>query len=231
MSFVQFPWRWLQPLAVAFAFFVAAAIGLCRRPWAHWLLIAPILATLATTGTLIARDTWWDSGDVPFIADSIGTGHGYEGTDEYAPLGCDRYELPGAIPDDSGEVPITPPTPQIAQVDGVAGKIVPVAGMGIRVEKWFSEDRIFSVDTAEPVKLALRLVNYPAWEVRIDGNPIVAKSAEPTAQLIVPVPAGDHRVEVHFRRTRDRKVGGAISGLSLVGLCLFAWLQRRREPL
>jgi hypothetical protein len=231
LSFVQFPWRWIGPLAVVFAFFLAAAIGLCRTSWARRFAIAVVLAALATSGALIAKDAWWNSDDVPFIADSIGTGHGYEGTDEYAPLGCDRSELPGIIPDDSGEVPTTPPTPRIAQVYGVSGKIGPAVGMEIRVEKWSSEDRIFRAETTEPVKLALRLLNYPAWDVRIDGSPVVPESAEPTAQLLVPVPAGSHRIEVRFRRTWDRKAGATISVLSLIGLCALGWAQRRREPL
>ena len=35
LAFMQFPWRWLEPLAVVFAFFVAAAIGLLRERWAR----------------------------------------------------------------------------------------------------------------------------------------------------------------------------------------------------
>ena len=178
---------------------------------------------------MIAHDTWWNSDDAPFIADSIRTGHGYEGTDEYAPLGCDRYELPGAIPDDSGEVPATPPTPRIEEIDSASGKIIPANGQHIREEKWTSEDRIFSAESAETFTLAPRLMNYPPWEVRIDGKRVAPASAKSTGQMLVHFPVGAHRVEVLFRRTCDREAGDAISALSVAGLLLFSWVVSREQ--
>ncbi len=44
------------------------------------------------------KDAWWDSEDIPVLIAAIHSQHGYEGTDEYQPLGCDRYQLPGQPP-------------------------------------------------------------------------------------------------------------------------------------
>ena len=41
------------------------------------------------------RDAWWDNGDIPFLLDGIHTDRGYEGTDEYQPLGSTTAQPAG----------------------------------------------------------------------------------------------------------------------------------------
>jgi hypothetical protein len=71
-------------------------------------------------------------------------------------------------------------------------------------------------------------VNYPAWEVRVNGKDVKAETAEMTGQMLVPLPPGGHQVEVRFRRTWDRATGDAISLLSALGLMVYAWSARKR---
>jgi hypothetical protein len=227
LAFMQFPWRWLESLAVVFAFCVAVATGLLRQRGASALTLVAVLATIGIAGFLIAKDTWWDAGDAAFLAGEIGIGHGYEGTDEYTPDGCDRYQLPGATPD-AEEIPDVGPTPPVAEFDPGTGKIVATAGTQIDIEQWTGERKAFSASGAKPVTLALRLVNYPAWKVQVDGNEVQPGSADMTAQMLMHLPSGAHRVEVRFRRTWDRTAGGAISLLSAIGLIGYAWSFRRR---
>jgi len=73
-----------------------------------------------------------------------------------------------------------------------------------------------------PVTLALRLVNYPAWEITVDGRKAQPGSAAMTAEMLLPLTAGSHQVEVRFRRTWDRTAGDAISVLSAIGLIGYA---------
>jgi 6-pyruvoyl-tetrahydropterin synthase related domain len=228
LQFVQFPWRWLVPLGVPYSIFLASAIGRSRR---RWLLYGALAVVIAAGATAIARDAWWDSEDVTLLAAAIHSSHGYEGTDEYAPIGCDRYSLPGMIadPDSLDAINERPPTPRVAKLDLKSREIVPDGGMQVRVDKWLAEDKIFHIDAAEPVTLALRLLNYPAWEVRVDGEVAASISAPATAQMLVHVPAGSHRIEAVFRRTRDRITGDAISGVSAVLLVAFAILFGRRS--
>ena len=162
LAFTQFPWRWLEPLAVVFAFFIAAAIGLLRERWVTALVLAVVFAAIAATGCLIAKDTWWDDGDVPLLAGEIAAGHGYEGTAAYAPVGSDRYQLPEATPD-ADEIPDVPPTPLVSEIDPSSKKIADLSHAQIAIEQWTSERKQFSESAATPVTLALRLVNYPAW--------------------------------------------------------------------
>ena len=234
LRFVQFPWRWLIPLDVVFAFFAPAAIGQARRQWAWWLALSLLTCALAAA---LVSDAWWDSEDIPVLADAIHSGRGYEGTDEYAPLGCDRYRLPGSdqpSAGDSGDAPIpssdvpAPPTPPIAQLDPQSREVVPPADVRLHINDWTAERKIFTEDSPRPITLALRLLNYPAWETRVDGASFQPASQPGTARLLLPLRSGSHRIELRLRRTQDRTAGAAISALS--ALALLALATRRRLP-
>ena len=215
LQFLQFPWRWLVPLGIPYAFFLASAIAQARWRWIWYSAVALIIAA---TATAIVRDAWWDSEDIPFLEAAIRSGHGYEGTDEYAPLACDIYDLPGAIlnPESPEVFEKAPPTPLLQQVASDSGRVTTFPPAQISIDKWQSEHKGFRLEAYEPLTLALRLLNYPAWEVRVD-DAIVNPGSEPgIARMLVQVPSGPHRVAVNLRRTWDRTAGGVISGFSAI---------------
>jgi hypothetical protein len=235
LRYVQFPWRWLVPMGVIYAFFIAAAIGRARRPRVWCAVLG--LVTVATA-TAIVRDAWWDSEDIPVLAEAILSGHGYEGTDEYGPLGCDRYSLPGSdllvTQDGASQIPPTSDaaavsTPRIAELDAGTEKLVPVKTGNLNIEAWTAERRVFTNTTERPVNLAIRLINYPAWDVHVNGKTAHPEVLEKTAQMEIPLPAGVHRVEIRFRRTWDRSAGAALSAFSAFGLLGFVLFRRRAK--
>ena len=107
-------------------------------------------------------------------------------------------------------------------MDPSTGKIAAAANAQIAIEQWTSERKRFSESAATPVTLALRLVNYPAWEITVDGRKVQPESAPMTAEMLLPLPPGSHQVEVRFRRTWDRTAGDAISVLSAIVLIGYA---------
>jgi hypothetical protein len=229
LAFLQFPWRWLGPIGVAFAFFTSAAIGSLRTQPGRRIATAALLMALAITAVLIARSTWWNSDDAALIAGEIKSGHGYEGVDEYQPVGDDRTDLPNATPD-ATELLDVPATPSIEGFDSGVAKPVPLpSGAKIDLKQWTNEHKKFAITAMSPMSLAVRLINYPAWTVNVDGNPISAESAPETAQMLVLLAAGSHNVQINLRRTPDRTAGDAISLISALGLAGFAFLQRRRN--
>ena len=233
LEFVQFPWRWLGPLAVVFAFFTAAAIAVnsARRKWLSWLILVIVLAGIGAAGRAMVRHAWWDSQDAPVMAQWIRSDRGYEGTNEYMPLGCDRDELPGNPDDDERPADVSAiPAQPVEEFDTHSWQVVPARDVRVHIERWSAERKAFTADPRAPATLALRLVNYPAWEVRLDGRIIRGKSADDTAQLLVPVPAGRHVVVVRFRRTWDRTAGTAISLVWAAGLLAFVAARPRRAP-
>ncbi len=65
---------------------------------------------------------------------------------------------------------------------------------------------------SQPGKLVLKLFNYPAWRVEVNGRPVrTGMLAASPARWSIPVEAGDNQVRVTFARTRDREIGGLIS--------------------
>lgn len=221
LEFLQFPWRWLGPLDFVLAFFLAAALGAVKRQWICWLVI---IIGLGSLGTAIAKDAWWDSEDAPFLAKAIQTRFGYEGTDEYQPLGSSRYELPGT--NANGEWIATSPTPPVRQYDLPGADAAPAAAATFRIQHWTATHRRFSAQASAPTTVALRLLTYPGWQVQVDGKIAAVATLPNTGEMLLALPAGSHEVDIEFRATWDRIAGAVISLISAIAFVLFV-LQAR----
>jgi hypothetical protein len=251
LQFVQFPWRWMEVLGVVFAMFVAGAFSDSVK-WSSWLLVG-ITAAIVTAGAVaIIRDTWWDEDDIPAMADAINMGHGYEGTDEYAPTDTERLSLPGNTDDSERPRNVPEDTAPLFQEAGVQevargaskravadaatagsgagmGKLAPASDVKIQVEEWTAERRVLRVDESLPVVLVPRLVNFPSWKATVDGEAVRVGEVPETGQMLIPLPAGEHEVGIYFQRTWDRTVGGWISAVSAMALAGFALVGRRKK--
>jgi hypothetical protein len=201
LKFVQFPWRWMAILAVPYAYFLAAAISR-RRGRLIW--ITAVLLVTGGSGTFLVLHGWWDSEDIPVLRQAIASDQGYEGTDEYDPVGDDHYNLPEKAP----RVEILPAE--------ATGQHTPEAE--VRILRWTAEERDLQVTSGEPLRVALRLMDYPAWRVEVNGKLVTPQRAEGTAQMILPLAPGAQRVTARFVRTPDRTIGIAISVLVLLTL-------------
>jgi len=74
------------------------------------------------------------------------------------------------------------------------------------------------VASREPLRVGLRLLNYPAWRVEVNGKAVTPQRAESNGQLILSLSAGTQRITARFVRTPDRKLGIAISVMALLTL-------------
>jgi hypothetical protein len=202
LRFVQLPWRWLLCLNVGFALLVTMA-------WKRWvmpvLVYGTILAVLAF-GWHRLQPPWWDTkADIAEMLENERNGPGYEGIDEYVPAGADPYE----VKHDAARVVFTGPS-----------------GGRIQVEQWAAESKSFATDAPAAGVLALRLFNYPAWKVEVNGYVVNAQTEETTGQMLIPVDAGENRVRITFIRTWDRTLGGIVSACT--GFLTAAFLIWRR---
>lgn len=192
LRFTQFPWRWLLCLGIPFTLLITLGV----RKWTA--RVALYVATLCVLAFVWQhfQPPWWDTtGDLREMQDNMASGAGYEGTDEYTPVGAD----PSSINKEARRVTVDGP-----------------AHAAIRVSQWNSELKIFTADMSVADNLALRLFNYPAWRVEVNGRQVQAGSREGTGQMLVPVEAGANRVQITFIRTWDRRWGGWISLLTLI---------------
>lgn len=190
LRFVQLPWRWLLCLNVAVALFVTVA----WRRWLPRLLICLLMLGVITVVWHRLQEPWWDSAaDIREMRDNIRDGQGHEGTDEYVPAGADPYEIK-----------------QEAARVSLEGD----SSARIRLQQWDPESKLFTVDATAPGKLVLRLFNYPAWRVEVNGRRLASETREVTGQMMIPVVAGENRVRITFTRTWDRTLGIIISVLT-----------------
>lgn len=200
LRFVQLPFRWLLCLNVALAMLLAMA----AKRWTSRLLVsAVLLAALILAGHRIQRP-WWDAApDIRQMSNAVADGTGYEGTDEYVPAGADPYELKKNLPlvsDDTGG---------------------PVRS---EILAWGPTEKHFRIHGATAQNLTIRLFNYPAWHVVVNGKAAKTQTADVTGLMVIPMGAGDSDVQIHFVRTIDRFVGNLVSLISLFVLVV-VWIR------
>jgi hypothetical protein len=196
LRFMQFPWRWSLCLGIPFTLLVTFAV----KKWTA--RAAVYLATLCLLAFVWHhfQPPWWDSSaDMREMQENMATGAGYEGTDEYTPMGAD----PSAVDKTARRVTVDGP-----------------AHAPIHVFQWDANSKSFTAEMSAPDNLALHLFNYPAWRVEVNGNTVQPEARE-GGQMLVPVQAGTNSVRVSFIRTWDRTVGAWISALALLLVLFF----------
>jgi hypothetical protein len=188
-------------------FALAVTIGL-RQWWARAVTCVALLLVLAAGWTRV-QAPWWDNvADLREIQDNMATGTGYEGTDEYTPIDANHR----VIDKDARRVAVEGP-----------------ATATIHVLEWNAEAKLFTAELSAPANVAVRLFNYPAWQVEDNGRVVQTAAQEVTGQMLIPLGAGSNRVQISFIRTWDRKVGGWISTAAVLSLPLWIFFVRRTE--
>ena len=202
MQFMQFPWRWLLCLSMIFTLFVTAGFN----KWWMRAVVCALFFTLITAAWHRIQAPWWDTpADLREMVDNMYIDAGYEGTDEYTPLGAD----PSAIDKDAK-----------VTVDGPARA-------DIHVLRWDAEAKTFTVQISAADQLALRLFAYPAWKAEVNGRDVQTSSRPRTGQMLVPVSAGMNRVEIRFLRTWDRTLGDWIAFVAVLGILGWIFFRKR----
>jgi uncharacterized membrane protein len=213
LRFVQFPWRWLGPLAVPCSIFLAMWFSSLRKKWLAWIAVWAVLAILLSAMT---ATTWWDTRDVPVMQQAIASGTDYEGVDEYMSLGGDRTDLP-------------PEAPHASALNDAGDAMSAVDGVRIHVQGWGPDKKHIEVESRVPFNLAPKLAFFPAWHVDVNGHPAQAVPADDTAQMLIPLAPGIYRVDIRFVRTGDRTAGDCISALSAAVILVCCWAIKRRQ--
>jgi hypothetical protein len=202
LEYVQFPWRWLLCLNVVLPLVLVFAL---ERWWLRVVICGIAISPVPFVWHRI-QPPWWDkTPDIQEMVDNQHDGIGNDGTDEYAPNGADPSDIEQNAP--------------LATYQG--------SGTAqISIEKWQPEQRALIVTATSPGNLTMRLFNYPLWLVDVNGHLIETQSSENTEQMIVPVSAGQNRIRISWNEGWDRKVGAAISVVSLFLLGLI-WIRFR----
>jgi len=205
LRFVQFPWRWMSVAAVCAMVLTAFSFSGKLR----WVWLAAVVVAFTSSGRYLVKHSWWDSEDMPTLEAALADQSGFEGTDEYDPQGDDHSDLPEKQPS----------ARFLATSEASTGPY-----RQIFVDEWTAERRRLRVVTPAPARVALRLLDYPAWIIRVNGQEVLAQHQGGTRQIAVEVAAGESKIEVQFGRTLDRTLGGWLSAISLmVSAGLLLW--------
>jgi hypothetical protein len=202
LRFMQFPWRWLLSLGVPFSLLTVMAV----KKWpARIGIYLAMLCAIGWAGHHF-QPPWWDEADdLREMQDNMATGAGYDGTEEYTPVGANYL----SIDKEARRVTVEGP-----------------AQASIHVLVWNAAQKEFTADLSAPDNLVLHLFNYPAWQTEVNGREVQTNTQSDTGQMLVPVEAGANRIHIVFTRTWDRKVGGWISIGTIA--CVIAFVSRRK---
>jgi hypothetical protein len=206
LRFVQHPFRWLLCMNAALAMLLTMST---KRWTSRALASAVLLCAVILAGYRFQRPWWEKASDILAMGDAVTDGAGYEGTDEYVPAGADPYELNKNLPRVSAD------TGAPVQSD---------------ITAWRQTEKHFSVHAAAPQDITVRLFNYPAWNVVVNGKPTETQTTDVTGLIVIPMAGGNSDVHIHLRRTIDRVIGDIVSLISLA-LLVVAWFKTRPSHL
>jgi hypothetical protein len=261
MRFLQYPWRLLEAVEAPMAIFVVAAIWPSSRPMQDvgrdQIIRRAQNARRARIAVLSACAVWFVAStvfaggyffQVCYAEDTVAStlfdyrdGAGFEGMYEYEPFDADISQiatgLPDAClvsdpsialgkstPDDPDANPIwSPPTCDATYTFLGDGATNP-------------EHRQIRAHVSHPGYLVLRLLSYPDWQVRVNGQlfhtdrtielPLPKRN---DGLIAVPVPQGQVALAVDWAITRDVIASRWITALSVLLLAALWFFEPRRK--
>lgn len=231
LRFLQFPWRWLVAVEAPMAVLLAAAVWpRTRRPRriAAALCALFFLASAAFAGIVFNQNCYPEDA-VPGMWDSYVQHIGFDGTDEYAPPDADNSLVATSLPD---ACLLTDPTRKLGGGDpdltpdwsadqASCDATYPFTGGNV-------EHRRLRAVLPHAGYLVLRLRRYPAWTLRVNGQPAAAAPLRADGLIAVPVPAGPVRLAVDWTTTPDVRASRWLAILAFATLLLLLPIERVR---
>jgi hypothetical protein len=208
MQFIQFPWRWMLVLNLALCVIGMIALTSARTKWI-WVVL--MVTFLGYTERDVIRQATWGKRSISEMYWSTSV-DGYRGAKEYLPHEVHVAPKPYVLPD----VPLVQLSCEI-----------PCAQNDVTILHWSEEAKKMQVSVAVPASLTLKLYDYPAWQVWLDGSPLQHETTY-SGQIKLEIPPGPHKIAVRFIRTEDRTIGTVISVASAIGLLIFTFFTGSR---
>jgi hypothetical protein len=244
LKFLQFPWRWLLVVGVAACALLAMALdrrkmaaGRDKFSWGRRAAVGLAVVALVAGGE---RTFFQPCDDEDAVAARLAvfragpTAAGVEGTDEYTPRGADNSAIQQELPfvrvlkgpqddevqnDDSSQTENPEWRPDAA--------VTTPANLSMR--EWNAEHWTLRIESAAGGYAVLRLMDYPAWQVTLNGKTVARRPQRDDGLMTIPLIAGDNAIAVRWRTTRGAIAGFAITAAALLVLISLALNDRRRE--
>lgn len=212
----------------------------------------PGIASICVCGAMIAAEQhlfWQPCDEEDMISAQVAAfqGGGFEGTDEYTTIDTDNGAIQQGLPavrllpevdgDEADSSVQVNPAWSSSSANDDSGDQNDGAGLKrlrpvVSVKTWGNESKSFTATTAVPRFAVLRLLDYPAWDVRVNGVKVEQRPHRMDGLMVIPLGAGTSAVQIRYALTRDVRWGRAISLLAVLVLLLILLRQRfrRRRP-
>ncbi|MGD1106327.1 MAG: 6-pyruvoyl-tetrahydropterin synthase-related protein [Terracidiphilus sp.] len=241
MPFLQYPWRWLEAVEAPMAiFFVAAIWPSSRNARRSRILALSACAVLFIAATVYAGTTFFQ---VCYPEDTVAStlisyraGAGFEGMYEYEPPNGDVSQIATGLPDaclvSDPSIVLGKPDPDDPDANPAwtpdqntcQATFAEVGG-----NQTNPEHRNFVAAIPHSGYLVLRLLRYPAWTLRLNGQPLNADRLAALPQrgdglIAFAVPQGPIHLTIDWTITPDVLAGRwicIISVLLLAGLWFY----------
>jgi hypothetical protein len=199
-QFVQFPWRFLTMVILGFSFVVGYLVWVLPR-YARY-----VVGTLFVIVALIYSWGYFtpENGKLGPITDE----------QKFTGVAWDMQQTAGIydyLPNTAKTAPKGPKT-QIAEFMEGSGQVMNVQ----EGTDWAK----FDVNVEEDAVLRIGLLDFPEWQVLLNGSEIeeyVAENEE-WGRMYIDVPAGTHQVEIQLLDTPIRTLGNVITVISFIAL-------------
>ena len=228
LKFLQFPWRWAMVLSLLGCALAGVALPLSWRRNRTGLAGAAI-AALAIAGSIFFFHPCDEEDAVAPRLALFQTGQGSEGTDEYTPAGADNASIQQGLP----QVRVLR-SAQDDTADSTNGENPEwqANAHGSIAAKWTvlragSEHWSLQIVSPGAGFAVLRLMDYPAWRVMVDGQPVCKRPTREDGLMSVAVHAGSQAIDVQWKATTDLVAGRTLSLVSVLGLVLVTVAERR----
>jgi 6-pyruvoyl-tetrahydropterin synthase related domain len=231
MAFLQFPWRWSIALGTAGCALAGMAVVGETKQWLA-LVAGIVIAAMAISGGILFFQPCDEEDAVTPQMAAFQVGDGVEGTDEYTPVGVDNAAIQQHLPlvrvlhaeqdDTADSTPGDNPEWRPGDPGSIQAKVDARRPNG---EHW-----LVSTTTPQPGFAVLRLMDYPAWYVTVDSKPVLHRPSREDGLMAVPLPAGNHQIEVRWQATSDVIAGRTLSAIALLALLGVAMRERRPLP-
>lgn len=222
LRFLQFPWRWLLVLESPLAIFFAAALWSTRRI-PRILVVACSCALFA--GMMLCTTHVFEQGcdeedAVPGML--AAADRGFIGTNEYEPIGADLATLPVGLP--AGCL-VADPRAVLGRPLSADPDVNPVWNPARCLAVFSStsgnpEHRRIVGAAPRAGFVVLRLLSFPAWSLRVNGQLVANAAAREDGLIVLPVSAGPVSITADWATTADQRLARVLS--LLFGAFFFA---------
>jgi len=240
MPFLQYPWRWLEAVEAPMAIFLVAAIWPAARTLRVAVVAACVVGCLASTwiAATVFFQVCYPEDTVASTLAGYRIGAGFEGMFEYAPPNADLTVIARGLPDaclvSDPSTALGKPDPDDPDANPIWSSNQPgclAIFSAAHDSATGPENRRFQVSIPQPGYLLLRLLSFPAWSVKVNGQPIKPLPRRDDGLIAVPVSQGQVDLTVDWITSHDVIAGRWLSAVSVLLLTCLCFLElRRKDP-